>query len=215
MLGDGDGDVFGLGLPKGSETGRGRGGGSRGRSSSWLVDLVGQSGGGLRRRSSRSARGSRRGGATLEEEAGRGATGELDEGVAGWVLAGGLPEPEPGLVLPMPQPATGLFPGSLFRTPVTTSSTMGAMLHFLLGSLRPPMMVGHLSMPESPASQPSMIAWRVGSSQAAMKSPWVEKPVRSPLERMKGWDLPSLVHRSLNKGCSSTPRRRCEGVNPA
>lgn len=59
----------------------------------------------------------------------------------------------------------GLLPGKAFMTPVIVSSMADLMLHEVESSLRPPMRLGHLSIPELPASQLSMICWRVASSQ--------------------------------------------------
>lgn len=66
----------------------------------------------------------------------------------------------------------GLLPGRAGTTPETTSLMALLMLQDVEGSLIPPIRPGHLSIPESPASQLSMICWRVASSQPARKSPW-------------------------------------------
>ena len=62
----------------------------------------------------------------------------------------------------------GLLPGKAERTPSICSLTDDWMLHEVDGSLIPPMTPGHLSMPESPASQLSMICCRVGMSHPAI-----------------------------------------------
>ena len=67
----------------------------------------------------------------------------------------------------VPQPVIGLSPGKAERTPVISSLTADTMLHEVEASLTPPMRPGHWSIPESPASQLSMICWRVGMSQPA------------------------------------------------
>jgi hypothetical protein len=68
----------------------------------------------------------------------------------------------------VPQPVTGLLPGKAARTPSMVSWTASSMLHEVEGSLTPPIRPGHWSMPESPASQLSMICCRVGTSHPAI-----------------------------------------------
>lgn len=69
------------------------------------------------------------------------------------------------------------------------------MLQEVDGSLTPPIKPGHLSIPLSPASQLSMICWRVGTSQPAKKSACSEYPVRSPLASTKGcFDWPGVQY---------------------
>jgi len=86
------------------------------------------------------------------------------------------PEPEPPLPGAEPQPVTGLLPGSAVSFVVSVESMVknsgpsDGMLHEVLGSLRPPMSPGHLSIPESPALQLSMICCRVAGSHPLMKS---------------------------------------------
>jgi hypothetical protein len=76
--------------------------------------------------------------------------------------AGGEPE--------TPHPVIGLFPGRASSTPWMFSSIASGILQEVLASLIPPINPGHLSMPESPASQFSMICWRVGTSHPLIKS---------------------------------------------
>lgn len=59
----------------------------------------------------------------------------------------------------------GLLPGNADMDPLTTSLIGDGMLQLVVGSFKPPMRPGHLSIPESPASQLSMICWRVSTSQ--------------------------------------------------
>lgn len=66
------------------------------------------------------------------------------------------------------QPVTGLLPGKALRTPSMVSGTDDWMLHEVDGSLMPPIKPGHLSMPESPASQLSIICCKVGMSHPAI-----------------------------------------------
>ena len=68
----------------------------------------------------------------------------------------------------MSQPVTGLLPGKALRTPSMVSGTDDWMLHEVDGSLMPPIRPGHLSMPESPASQLSIICCKVGTSHPAI-----------------------------------------------
>lgn len=83
-----------------------------------------------------------------------------------------------------PQPSSGLFPGRAVRLPVMISS-MGDATVQLVDESRA-VTPGHLSIPESPALQLSMMFCRVDTSQAAMKSPCPEHPERSPLARRNG-----------------------------
>jgi hypothetical protein len=84
-------------------------------------------------------------GDAAEEPAVDGATLELPTEFS----AGGEPE--------TPHPVTGLLPGSASNTPWIFSLIASGMLQEVLGSLTPPIRPGHLSIPESPASQLSMI----------------------------------------------------------
>ena len=65
------------------------------------------------------------------------------------LLAGGEPE--------TPHPVTGLLPGSASNTPWMFLLIASGILQDVLASLIPPIRPGHLSIPESPASQLSMI----------------------------------------------------------
>lgn len=56
-----------------------------------------------------------------------------------------------------PHCPTGLLPGNCDKVPVMVSLIAESMLQEVEGSLSPPMRPGHLSIPESPASQLSMI----------------------------------------------------------
>ena len=56
-----------------------------------------------------------------------------------------------------PQGVMGLFPGKASKDPTINSLMGDTMLQEVEGSLSPPMRPGHLSIPESPASQLSMI----------------------------------------------------------
>jgi hypothetical protein len=73
-----------------------------------------------------------------------------------------LPVPLPGAE---PQPVTGLFPGNALNTVasamVKSSGTAAGILQEVLGSFKPPISPGHLSIPASPALQLSMICCRV------------------------------------------------------
>jgi hypothetical protein len=69
---------------------------------------------------------------------------------------------------PTPHCPSGLSPGNLERTPSICSSIADGMLHEVLGSLRPPIKPGHLSIPLSPASQLLIICSSVSSSQPAI-----------------------------------------------
>jgi hypothetical protein len=73
-----------------------------------------------------------------------------------------------GAVPLVPQPVTGLLPGKALRTPSMVSATGDWMLHEVEGSLVPPIRPGHWSMPESPASQLSIICCKVGTSHPAI-----------------------------------------------
>ena len=72
-----------------------------------------------------------------------------------------------GAVPLVPQPVTGLLPGKALRTPSIVSRTGDGILHEVDGSLTPPIRPGHWSMPESPASQLSIICCKVGTSHPA------------------------------------------------
>jgi hypothetical protein len=65
------------------------------------------------------------------------------------LTAGGEPE--------TPHPVTGLLPGNASSTPWMFSLMASGILQDVLASLIPPISPGHLSMPESPASQLSII----------------------------------------------------------
>ena len=69
---------------------------------------------------------------------------------------------------PTPHCPSGLSPGNLERTPSICSSIADGMLHEVLGSFRPPIKPGHLSIPLSPASQLSIICCSVCTSQPAI-----------------------------------------------
>lgn len=56
-----------------------------------------------------------------------------------------------------PHLPTGLLPGSLSKTPSMTSLIGLSILQDVEGSFNPPIRPGHLSIPELPASQLSMI----------------------------------------------------------
>jgi hypothetical protein len=68
----------------------------------------------------------------------------------------------------VPQPVMGLLPGKMLRRPSMISGTDDWMLQEVDGSLMPPIKPGHLSMPESPASQLSIICCKVGTSHPAI-----------------------------------------------
>lgn len=103
------------------------------------------------------------------EDAGTGAGVEAGATTGALVdPAGGVPPP-PGAATPhWPR---GLLPGNAFRAPLMVSWTGLWMLQEVDGSLSPPIRPGHLSIPESPASQLSMICWRVFTSQPDI---WLE-----------------------------------------
>lgn len=122
---------------------------------------------------------------------------------------------------PWPQPVGGLFPGNFSRTPSISSGTRLGMLHVVEASLMKPASA-HLSIPESPVSQLSMIFCKTDSSHPEIyicisplspadhhvkgviciltKSPWSEYPVRSPLLRIKGCEPVPSIHSSANSG---------------
>lgn len=56
-----------------------------------------------------------------------------------------------------PHSPIGLLPGRAVKVPVMVSWMADGMLQVVLSSLSPPIKPGHLSIPESPASQLSMI----------------------------------------------------------
>jgi len=66
-------------------------------------------------------------------------------------------EVEAAVVTFTPHCPTGLSPGNFSMKPKISSSIAELMLHVSEESLIPPMIPGHLSIPESPASQLSMI----------------------------------------------------------
>jgi hypothetical protein len=88
------------------------------------------------------------------EVAGVEATGELadfDE------ATGAAEEAGAGAAALTPHCPIGLLPGNLDIAPKMVSWIAELMLQEVEGSLSPPMRPGHLSIPESPASQLSMI----------------------------------------------------------
>lgn len=71
-----------------------------------------------------------------------------------------------------PHEPRGLFPGNASMTPRTVSWIGDSMLQESEGLFSPPIRPGHLSIPESPASQLSMICCKVAWSHPEMKSAW-------------------------------------------
>ena len=107
----------------------------------------------------------------LEDSTGLGdSTGAAEEGAGTADAAGceaiGAPAEgaATGGAASTPHCPSTLLPGKDLMAPVMVSEMTLGMLHVVDGSLRPPMRPGHLSIPAEPASQLSMICWRVGTS---------------------------------------------------
>jgi hypothetical protein len=80
-------------------------------------------------------------------------------------------DPPPGATAFTPHLPIGLSPGNASITPKTCSLMALGMLQEVEASFKPPIRPGHLSIPESPALQLSIICWRVATSHPARKSP--------------------------------------------
>lgn len=114
-------------------------------------------------------------GAAVDEDSLAGAAAEVagvelltgEAGVEGVELSTGAAD-DAGVVDPpagaTPHEPRGLVPGKASKVPEMVSSIADWMLQEVEGSLSPPMRPGHLSIPESPASQLSMICCKVAWS---------------------------------------------------